>query len=87
MSIFSRIGNLAKGKWLVSTREDEGGPAHEASLERELAATPRPVDAARPVRGAPLRVPAGRAPLEPAANEPSSAPIELDSDGHVKRTL
>lgn len=78
MSILSRIGNIAKGKWLVSKNGGGHGPAHESALERELAETPR----AKPV---PLR----RDLPETEAQKPSppSTPIELDQDGHVKRTL
>ncbi len=78
MSIINRIGNLAKGKWLVSTRPDAHDAAHEAGLERELATTPRP-------KAASLR--RDPPPQEAAPPEPPSTPIELDGDGHVKRTL
>ena len=78
MSIFDRIGNLAKGKWLVGTRPQDGGVAHEAGLDRELAETPRP-------RPAPLQ--RDLPPLEAAKPEPPATPIELDGDGSVKRTL
>lgn len=78
MSIFGRIGNLARGVWIVKTRPSGSDPTHEARLERELADAPRP--AAAPLRRELARV-------EAPAPEPPATPIELDADGHVKRTL
>lgn len=76
MSIFDRIGNLAKGKWLEHARAEDPDAAREAELDRELEKTPRPRTAAR--RQAP--------PVEELPPEPTK-PIELDENGHVKRTL
>ena len=77
MSIFDRIGNLAKGKWLEHSRAEDPDAAREAELDRELEKAPRP------------RVSAQRRQAPPVEEEPPkpTTPIELDADGHVKRTL
>ena len=81
MSIFDRIGNLAKGKWLVTTRGSSEGELHRAALEEELAREARVL---RPKPASPRREPVA---VEPVPSAPAKAPIELDEDGHVKRTL
>lgn len=81
MSIFDRIGNLARGKWLETTRGGTEEALYQAALEEELA---RQTQAARPST-APRRVDPPVADPEPPAQP--KAPIELDEDGHVKRTL
>lgn len=86
MSIFDRIGNLAKGVWIQNTRPNAPDPLHDAALERELekaarasAAAARPRVAPETPTASPVAAPV--APVEPAR------PIELDPDGAVKRTL
>lgn len=81
MSIFDRIGNIAKGKWLVSTRGGTEEALHQAALEEELA---RQAQVTRPKVAPQRREPPASEPERPA---PPTAPIELDEDGHVKRTL
>lgn len=81
MSIFDRIGNLARGKWLETTRGGTEEALYQAALEEELA---RQAQAARPST-APRRVDPPVVDPEPPAQP--KAPIELDEDGHVKRTL
>ena len=93
MSIFNRIGNLAKGVWIQNTRPNAPDPVHEAALERELdetrRATPQPPRVQAPLPGALRSAPQGAEPVSPSPASPGSAkePIELDGDGAVKRTL
>lgn len=81
MAIFNRITNLARGVWLAKTRSTDDDPLH-AAVERELATpvAPRPTARATPADAA-----------QPPAADPASAaaraPVELDDEGNVKRTL
>lgn len=81
MSIFDRIGNLARGKWLESTHGGTEEALRQAALEEELA---RHAQVTRPKSAPPRREPPAAEPQRP---ETPKAPIELDEDGHVKRTL
>lgn len=86
MSIFNRIGNLAKGVWIQNTNPAVPDPVHESALERELAQASRA--AARSERAPAAANPApSLGSKAPAAPPEPSKPIELEPDGAVKRTL
>lgn len=76
MAFFSRLGNLARGA-IAAASNPEHAP-DDALLERELSAHRPP----------PRRAAAAAAPeAPPAPAEEPRAPLELNPDGSVKRTL
>lgn len=95
MSIFDRIGNLAKGVWIQNTNPNAPDAAPDAALERELrqaeaareAAARRAQTRADPAQGV-TGLPRETLPRPEVAPPPEpSQPIERDADGAVKRTL
>jgi hypothetical protein len=80
MGFFGRVGNLARGLWISSTRPDGRGVS-DAELDAELARPARP------------RVDLGPARQPSPAKEPAPAPLperkppERDEHGNIKKTL